>query len=207
MPAQQTRKRPWYLVVGLLAAMALGMQGSLAGWATWTMYHAQVDHALPIPTYATDAEREAADASWQRVIAAYDANPRENAFGVAMLVLGSAMVLFAMRGMAGRSSARNLLVQLVSVQAAIYVLEFFMTKGIRLAQLDCANALQRIDDARNPELNQLPWMVPFLAFIRSWLQAIFLAGRTAVSALVVFALTRPGSREFFEAAPDPAVEQ
>jgi hypothetical protein len=211
MPSPQpARKRPWYLVAALLGALAFGMSGGCSGWQVWTVYHGdQIDHAAAVAAYSSEADRAAVGGALDRLIEAYDAAaPREYPLAVAMLLVSMTMVFFAMRGMAGRKSARNVLVQLVLVQAALCLGEFFLTKNLRAAwvELWTADTIAKMHEtaAQNPDGQRI---IPILLWIVGVRDAVFLAVRTLGSALIAFALTRPRSREFFEATSDPAIEQ
>jgi hypothetical protein len=200
---QQAKKRPWYLVAALLGALALGLSGGYSGCATWAIYHGEIPRSDIVAGFTSDTDRDAVGAAWDRLVAAYDAAaPHEYPMGIALLLVSAALVLFAMRGMAGRGSARNILMQLVIVQAVLYVVEYFLTTGIRAADLDLYAAKQ-IAVTHDPEVEQLMALVKRAP----WLLSFGLIVRTFASALIVFALTRQRSREFFEATTDPAVEQ
>jgi hypothetical protein len=201
---KQPRKRPWYLVAALLGALALGLSGAYSGCEGWAIYRGQIAQSDVVAGFASDADRDAVGGAWDKLVAAYDAaEPREYPLTVGLLLVSATMVLFAMRGMAGRGSARNVLVQLVLVQAAITVAEFILTKDI-IAADGHYRTVRQLAQTHDPELERV---LPSVLQAWRWFVGFIVGGRAVVAMLVAYALTRPGSREFFEATSDPAVEQ
>src|SRR5271166_784228 len=104
MPAE--RKRPWYLVLALLGALALGMTGACNGWAAWTLYHEPVDVTLAGQGISDPADRAAVESRVDAYVHTLDAaKSRGWPVAVATLLLGSAMVIFSMRALGASGGA------------------------------------------------------------------------------------------------------
>jgi hypothetical protein len=193
------RKRPWYLVLSLLAALALGANGARSGWAAFMLYRGPVDPARAGQEIADEAERTAIVARVEDYLHALDAaKSRGWPLGVAALLLGGATLFFAMRAIGGSSGARTILVQLVVAQAGLSVTHHVLMHDVEEAELrmvegslrakaaDVHDRVLRADDMRTAE-----------QIVRAW-NPIGLALQVLGSAFVVVALTRRRSRDFFE---------
>src|ERR1700760_3190551 len=113
-----TRKRPWFLVLALFGALALGSAGAFQGWATYITYHDPIDISSVGSDISDEADRAAIVARAHTFVQTIDnAQARMWPVGVASLLLGSAMFVFAMRALGGSPGARVALVQLVIAQA------------------------------------------------------------------------------------------
>jgi hypothetical protein len=197
--AAQERKRPWYLVLGLLGALSLGTTGACNGWRTVALYRTPVDASSVGQELANeDDDRAAIQARFQAYLDTLDAaKVRGWPFGVAALLLGSAITFLTMRALGGGRSARIGLVQLVVAQAALTASGWFVIRDILEAE-------SRVDEARvAAEMHARPLDKQFdeeqaMRIFRS-LAPIGLVVRTAGSLFVVLALTRRRSREFFDA--------
>jgi hypothetical protein len=186
------RKRPWYLVLALLGALLLGTSGASAGWSRMVLYREPVDPSFEGEGIADEAEREAIVTRAKAWLHALDdAKPRGWPLGVATLILGGAVFVFAMRTLGGSSTARSALVQLVIAQAAVnltdhWLLRDFWEANARLLLAkQAALAHEHVDPAL---LRETTPIVP-----------IVIALETLGSTLVVFGLTRRRSRQFLEA--------
>ena len=130
MPSE--RKRPWYLVLALLGALALGMTGACNGWAAWTLYREPVDVTL-VGQGISDPARPLPRSSRgsKPTSAALDAaKPRGWPVAVATLLLGGAMVLFSMRALGGSGGARAALVQIVVAQAGVNAASYWLLRDV-----------------------------------------------------------------------------
>jgi hypothetical protein len=187
--AANERKRPWYLVLSLLAALAFGANGARNGWATVMLYHEPIDPAIAGRGIADEADRAAVVARVEAYVRALDAaKSRGWPLGVAKLLLGGATLFFAMRAMGGSRGARAALVQLVLAQAAAGAASHWLLRDVDEAELRCIEAQQAAHHERVPE--------EMLRAAASVALALHLLG----SALIVVALTRRRSRDFFEPA-------
>src|SRR5579863_1558979 len=129
--AASERKRPWYLVLALLGALASGAVGARAGCNTVTLYRESVDLTLAGEGIADEADRAAVVARGEAYVRAFDAaKARGWPLGVATLLLGGATLFFAMRTMAGSGGARAALVQLVVAQAAVNMASHWLLQDV-----------------------------------------------------------------------------
>jgi hypothetical protein len=156
--------------------------------------------------------RDAAYAAGEQWIAVTEAAERRQLpFGAASLLLGAAMVLLAARSMAGRDGSRRALVQVVAVHAGVLVAGFLLNQDV--ARAESAFQLRRAQGG-NPAMTST--LVDPVArqgaevgtrILEHALAPIGILMQTAVSSLIVIALTRPRARAFFrEAASGPLGE-
>lgn len=202
-------RRPRWLVAALLVAMVLGTSSWWDGCARLDMYRSESSQAASRVHSAIqeEAARTRAEASYLTLLEVYgDSRSRTIPLASATFVLGAALLALASRGLGGRRGSRSALLQVVSVQAAVAVATYFLTRDVRAAEHAwehvCRTALQ--EQAFPPE-----WRARADAIedFKMRLEApIGLAVRTFASALVVLALTRPRSRAFFDAESEPVSE-
>ena len=134
MPAE--RKRPWYLVLALLGALALGMTGACNGWAAVTLYREPVDVSLSGQGISDPADRAAVEARVDSYVRTLDgAKTRGWPIAVAGLLLGGAMVVFSMRALGGSRGARAVLVQLAVAQAGLNAASYWLLRDVMDADL------------------------------------------------------------------------
>jgi hypothetical protein len=189
--AAPARKRPWYLVSALMGALALGTLATSAGWARVVLYRQTFDPSEFGEGIADTAEREAVEARAQAWLQALDdAKPRGWPLGVATLILGGAVFLYAMRTLGG-GAARTALVQLVLAQGALNVVDYALMRNFWDAQ-------GKFYMARQAALHHP------LAHDAA---PIGVALQSLGSALVVLGLTRPRSRRFLDATPEPVEDR
>jgi hypothetical protein len=155
-----------------------------------------------------DEERARVEALYQRHLEAQDDT---RGLGIplaaATFVLGAALLGLAARGFGGRSNARAALMQVVAVQAIVVAAQFFVMRQANEAELDWlfAGTLAHKREVWAPA--KFAFWAPVLRGARNYGEPVWLAARTFASALILVALTRKRSREFFEAAdPDTAPE-
>jgi len=200
--SREAPKRPWFLMLALIAAWVFGASGFVDGCSTWHFYQSDVlepaDFANGI---RDDAARAAVLEAAQRYVGAMsDARAREFPLGVAALLLGAVTVAFAARAMGGREGARRGLIQLVIVQTALVVATHVLTPDVRRARaardvaLTIAQAKDTGQDART--VDQMERLYPRL-FAAAPTVAVVL--RVLAAGLVLLALTRARSRAFFAA--------
>ena len=190
------RKRPWYLVLSLLAALAFGANGARSGWATVMLYHEPIDPSMAGHGIADEADRAAVVARVEAYVHALDAARAQGwPLSIAKLLLGGATLFFAMRAMAGSRGARAALVQLVIAQAAVAAASHWLLRDVDDAELRWIEAQQAAGHERVPE-----------EMLRSAALAA-LALQMLGSGLIVLGLTRRRSRDFFEPAPAAVGEQ
>jgi hypothetical protein len=208
----QERKRPWYLVVALSGALALGMMGGYSGCANFTLYRAPeaavAARVAETHGIADEADRAAVQARFDAYIDTLDAaKPRGWPLAVATLLLGSAIVFFGMRTIGGSSSGRVALVQLVFVQAGVTAAGAWLMRDVDEAELrfELAKQSAHVRES-NLEKGDADQMMRMWERVSHAIIPVQLALRTLGSALVIVALTRRRSREFFDAA-SAAIEE
>jgi hypothetical protein len=187
------RKRPWYLVLALLGAMAIGTAGAFEGWGMFVTYHEPIDATLIGDGIPNEADRLAVISRFEAYLQVLDvAKPRAWPLSVGALVLGAAVFVFAMRTLGGSGSARAVLVQLVVAQAGLNAASYLLLRDVFEADLRvregllAAKSLERMPDRDRTE-GVLRASYP-----------IALALDTLSSALIVVALTRRRARDFFD---------
>lgn len=202
MPAAAPRKRPFYLVLALLAALALGTLGSCGGWAEIAQYRDGVTADAFTAGIAHEDDKAAVATRAQAYVRAFEAaEPRGYPLAVAALLLGGAMAFFAMRAMSGSSGARSALVQLVVAQAVLCVGSYWLLRNVYQANLGLVDA--QVAAAMREQISDrqaADQVVRIYAKLIHVLVPVLIALRTVVSGLVVVALTRRRSRDFFDAA-------
>lgn len=194
-------RRPRYLVVALSFAMAIGAGCWTEGCDKLGFYRGEADPRQAINAQIADAEdRARADALYTRFTEIADhAHDRAVPMSAAMFVLGVALLTLAARGLAGRTNTRSALVQVVVAQALVVGANYFVMRDVRSAELDW-----QIDGTLTQQRHALPpekfaQTADALESARRWGPPSWLVMRTIMSGLIVFALTRPRSRAFFEA--------
>jgi len=208
-PRAADAKRPRYLVVALVTALAFGFGCWTDGCARLTFYRGDKDFgAAHNSMIKDDGDRSKADALYRKFVEIADATrKRVIPMASASFVLGAALLAIAARGLAGRSNARSALMQVVAAQAAVVVASHFVTAEYREAERDWQmdrELLVRKEKMRPDEYAQL---VPMMSDMRRYVFPGWLVIRTIASGLIVIALSRPRSREFFEAAAGQAAER
>jgi hypothetical protein len=210
-PRSRLPKRPWYLVASLVAGWLLGANAMSEGCQSIQYYRGETIN-IQAPTNVTDVEaRQRIIELSQKVIGAMDAaRSRLLPIGVALLVLGAAMVMLSARAMSGRPGARGALVQITLARAAVILGGYFVAADVRANETALASvatvALMR-EQPQHPETKQLQETLERTAAATARaMPLIELVGSSLVSLFVVIALTRQRSREFFEAAAGPLSE-
>ena len=189
--AASERKRPWYLVLALLAALAFGANGARSGWDSIVLYRNPVDASLAGQGISAEAERAAVVASVEAYVRTLDAaKSRGWPLAVASLLLGASTLFFAMRALGGSGGARAALVQLVLAQAGVNAAHHWLMRDVDDAEWRWVEA-SRAAHGHEHVPDDVMRGAASMAFVFHALG----------SALVVVALTRRRSREFFDSAP------
>lgn len=199
------RKRPWYLVLALLGALALGSVGACNGWNVVTLYREPIDTSVAGDGIADEADRAAVVARAQAFFQTLDAaKARGWPLAVATLLLGGAVFTFAIRAMGGTSGTRSVLIQLVVAQA--------LTNGLSVVLLrDVFNAELRYGEAREvARLRSSPAdgsarsdeALHWFSIIAPAVPAVELGLSSMMSAFIVIALTRRRSRDLLDAGTE-----
>lgn len=194
--AAKERKRPWYLVLALLGALTLGTCGASVGWGRVLLYREAVDATTEGIGIADEAQRQLVVARAQEWITTLDdAKARGWPLAIASLLLGTAILVFGVRTLGGSGGVRTALVQLVIAQAGVNAADYYLMR-------ESWDAQQRFFNAKHAAWAHVE--VDAEEARRGLRVAMMLS--TFGSALVVFGLTRPRSRQFLDAVPG-AVEE
>ncbi|MGH7271051.1 MAG: hypothetical protein ACREJ3_11525 [Polyangiaceae bacterium] len=208
--AQKERKRPFYLVLALLGALAFGTSGALSGWGAFLHYRGAdgADPSIAGEGLSNQADRVAVVGRYGDYLHALDAAKKRGwPLGVAELLLGSALFAFALRAFGRSRTARAVLVQLVIVQAGVNAASYFLMRDVAEADLrvgeaeEAAVIRQHMPEWGHPD-ERAHAAVSLLRKASPWLFAIHTLG----SALIVIALTTRRTRELFDSEPEPAPE-
>jgi hypothetical protein len=195
-------KRPRYLLFALIGSLVFGAGCWMDGCGRLAFYRGEQDQSLALnASIKADTDRNRAEALYHRFTEMADAKRgRAIPLAAATFVLGAALLALGSRGLAGKTNTRGALVQVVIAQAAVVGAAYFLTADIRNAELDWDMERALIQQRETLPPDQYEQVVPILQSFRHYGVPGWLVVRTLASALIVFALTRPRSREFFEAA-------
>ncbi len=201
-------KRPRYLLFALIGALVFGAGCWMDGCSRLAFYRGEQDQALALnSSIKSDTDRNRAEALYHRFTELADAQRgRAIPLAAATFVLGAALLALGSRGLAGKTNTRGALVQVVIAQAALVAVSYFATPDIRNAELDWEMERTLIHQRETIPADQYEQVVPMMQTMRRYGVPGWLVVRTLASALIVLALTRPRSREFFEAASKPVSE-
>jgi hypothetical protein len=197
-------RRPRYLVVALIAALVFGAGCWTEGCGRLTFYRGEHNSVSLNASIKDDADRAHADSLYQRFIDLADSSRgRAIPMAAATFVLGAALLALAARGLAGKSNTRSALMQVVAAQAIVVLATYFVTRDMTNAETDWQYEMALIRQRERSSPEELAQLAPSFRAMRRWAPPGWLAFRTLASALIIVALTRPRSREFFEAAARP----
>ena len=100
--SEPSASAPGTLVLALLAAFAFGLNGARSGWGTVSLYHEPINPAVAAQGFSDEADRAAIVSRVEAYLHALDAaKARGWPLGVATLLLGTAaMLVFALRAFA-----------------------------------------------------------------------------------------------------------
>ncbi len=203
-PVKAARKRPWYLVVALVIASVFGATSFVDGWAIITYYRTtRIDMSSLVRDIDDDHDRVEAQAALDQYVDALDQDrPRMFPLAAAELLLGMALFALSAGAMSGRPGARSALVQVVTVQAVVVALVYLLTTHVRLANRDLTAATTSAELRKHND----PALVEQSMAINRKLAPAFEIGwltmRTLLASLVLVALTRKRSLEYYEPAPE-----
>ena len=201
-------KRPRYLLLALIGALVFGAGCWMDGCGRLAFYRGEQDQSLALnASIKADTDRNRAEALYHRFTEVADAaRKRAIPLAAATFVLGAALLALGSRALAGKTNTRGALMQVVIAQAAVVGLAYYLTADIRNAELDWEMERTLIHQRETLPADQYEQVVPMMQSMRHYGVPGWLVLRTLASALIVFALTRPRSREFFEAAGKPVSE-
>jgi hypothetical protein len=201
-------RRPRWLLLALIGALVFGAGCWTEGCNRLAFYRGEREYSASLNASIHDeADRSHAESLFQRFVDVSDnARGRAVPLAAATFVLGAALLALAARGLAGKSNTRSALMQVVAAQAIVVAVNYFVTKDVRNAELDWEFESTLIHQREALPPDQYEQVVPTARAMRRWAPPAWLAFRTLASALIVFALSRPRSRAFFEAAAPPVAD-
>ena len=197
------RKRPWYLVIALVCAWVFGASAASEGCATVNLY--KTDPSDLVLDQTKEVDREAMDKITTRYVSVLEgAKTRMFPLAIASLLLGSVMWGLAAGAMAGRNGARSALLQVMSVHALVIVIAYMITPDVRAATVEARLGMLTLfpEPRSGPEREAQKWLRGHLWAVPAAFTSVQLVGY----GLVLVALTRRRTREFFDAARPPRTE-
>ncbi len=198
--ATAERKRPWYLVSALLGALALGAYGASGGWTLMTFYRETIDPAQVGQAIANEADRVAVVERVRALLTILDADKSRGwPLAVAAMILGSAVTVFAIRALGGSRAARTALMQLVIAQAGLDAASHWLLRDVERAEIAVGEAVEFARQHATADRARAEELVNVRAISTRVVVPVFLGLRLLGSVLVVVALTRRRSRDFFDA--------
>ena len=149
--------RPRYLVVALVTALIFGAGCWTSGCQQLQVYRGSKDQGAEIHALIRDDdERAKVEALYKKHIdASDDARSKGIPLAAATFVLGAALLALASRALAGRTSARAALMQVVAMQAIVGGTHFVAMRAATNAELDWLLA-GRIDGRDNHRIGCSP---------------------------------------------------
>jgi hypothetical protein len=198
--------RPRYLVVALVTALIFGAGCWTSGCQQLQVYRGAKDQGATMNAMIRDdQERAQVEALYKKHLdASDDARTKGIPLAAATFVLGAALLALASRALAGKTNARAALMQVIAVQAIVGTTHFFAMREATNAELDwlLGGTLAYKRQTLRP-VDYAVW-APIYRGVRHYGEPTLLVVRAVASVLVLFALTRQRSREFFDAAADTA---
>lgn len=195
-------RRPRYLVLALVMALAFGAGCWTEGCGRLAFYRGETDYGAALNQQIKDeTDRARVESLYQRYLDAADTGKgRAIPIAAAIFVLGAALLALTARGLAGKSNTRTALMQVVAAQAIVVAGSYFALKPMRESELEwqSEHTLAMKRETMKPE--EFERVAPIMHQMRRWTPPAWLAFRSFASILILVALTRQRSREFFEAA-------
>jgi hypothetical protein len=203
------KKRPRWLVAALVAALVFGAGCWTEGCERLSFYRGDRDARVQMIAQLKDEnDRTRVDALYKQYVDIADANrSRGIPLAAATFVLGAALLALAGRGLTGRANARAAIMQVVAAQAIVVAASFFVLKDVRRAEWDWQIEYSVADRRASASPEQIKEAEPIARALMRAYSPTWLAIRSLASALILFALSRQRSREFFEAAAGQVPER
>jgi hypothetical protein len=202
-------KRPKYLVAALVMALLFGAGLWTEGCATLSFYRGDTDVlAEQNDRIGDEADRTRVTGLYQRYLDAADSGRgRSIPFAAGIFVLGAALLALGARGLAGKSNTRSALMQVIAAQAIVVAAGYYVNRDLRNAQEDWRFEQMIAQQHEKLPPDQFEQALPTFRAMRRWMPPAWLSIRTFASVLILVALSRQRSREFFEAAGEPQPDQ
>lgn len=201
-PAAEPGQRPRYLLVALIVAFVFGVGCWMEGCARLGFYRGEREqYVAQTEAVPDDADRGRSEQLYQRFIEASDVTRgRGVPLAAATFVLGAALLALAARGLAGKANTRAALMQVIAAQAIVVAATFFATRDMRRAEDDWQYQTALFQRRDKIPQDQYVDVTTTLNILKRWAPPGWLALRSLASVLIILALSRPRSREFFDAA-------
>jgi hypothetical protein len=195
-------KRPRYLVLALAIALLFGAGCWTEGCSRLAFYRGEHDQSEAMnAAIKSDVDRTRAEALYHRFTEVADqGRGRAIPMAAATFVLGAALLALAARGLAGKTNARTVLMQLVAAQAAIVAVSYFVVRDVRDAELDWEFERTLIHQRETMPPDQYERVIPMMKSMRQVGVPGWLIARSLASGLIILALSQKRARAFFEAA-------
>ncbi len=196
-------------MVALVAALVFGAGCWTEGCGRLAFYRGErAQHASMMASIHDDADRAQAESLYEQFVDVADMQSgRAIPIAAATFVLGAALLTLAARGLAGKSNTRSALMQVVAVQAIVVVASYFATRAMWKAEAEWQYGTMVLREREHLPPDRYDEYARGMRAIQHWAPPGWLVFRTFASALIIVALSRPRSREFFEAATNPVSEQ
>ena len=208
IPSPELRKkRPRWLLLAIVASLVFGAGCWTNGCSHLAFYRGERTADSVATSHLRDeAARAKVDALYERFGTVAD-EQRAVAlpFAAATFVLGAALLALAARGLGGRTNTRKALMQVVFAQAIVVLFSFFLTRRMNDAELAWDVELKLAQQHETVPAD--PREAAAIDAFRRFGPMTWILFRTIASGLVIFALTRQRSREYFEAASSRVVER
>jgi hypothetical protein len=188
-------------VAALVGAWIFGATTMQEGCGEVT-YYKTADHAELAQSAAQEVAHEVDPAAvvqvHERYYSALDAaKTRMFPLAVAALLLGAAMWTLAAFAMLGKNGARAALLQILAVHGALIVLKLAITADVRAAEAEANSRLAALTPV--PRAGPVRAGRTFLIEHSGVIPLVQKSARLMGYALVIVALTRRRTRDFFEA--------
>ena len=190
-------------MAALLFAWVFGAAGFINGCSdAMELHQGHIDVAEQVPETGFgsggDPQTRAARIAMLQQLndARVEMSARLYPLAVATFLLGGTLVLFAARAMAGRGTARWPVIQFTVAQALLSIVAFFLTKHLRDIQL--GQMLNAVRDSGNDQ-EAIDLTMRYWPRIFQSLAVGVLVARNVIAVLIVVALTRVRTKEFFAA--------
>lgn len=201
----ETSGRPRFLTFALVLALFFGAGGWTDGCNRLAFFRGERQHLTDlvsqIPSSEDRAHSQALYDSW--IETADNARGRGVPLAAGTFVLGAALLLLAARGLAGRGNARSALMQVVTAQAILVAVSYFVLRDVWKAEDTWQYYTGLVLKREEAPPDAFPQVVKLIHFVQRWEPPAWLAFRSFASLLILVALSRPRARTFFETPSDP----
>jgi hypothetical protein len=200
---QKTLKRPFLLTGALVVTLLFGVGASQEAFQDIAVFRG--DAAQNTMVELTDQQRAGIDLALGHLLGVANLHRTIGlALAAAVVVISTAMILFAVRGFSPNTRGTGILTQLVAVQSALLIAHYALLPEYRWAKRDLAIAIARaqVEGHANSDIEnaQGAQTVQMTAKLLPPLQAGYLVVRSVVCALIVLTLRRDKSKQYYTVA-------